>query len=69
MSSPLVFDSVKKNRYNFPQLNHSNSFGTVDYDAPFYTKIDFSINHIFKYMTVQKLSALHHTCEFERTKC
>ena len=29
MSSPLVFDSLK-NKYYFPPVNDSNSFGTVD---------------------------------------
>ena len=38
-SSPLVFESVKNN-YHFPPLNHSNIFGTVDYDPCLKTNVD-----------------------------
>ena len=48
ISSPFVFDSVKKHKFYFRPLNSSNSFGTVDYDALFKTMIDFSINHVIK---------------------
>ena len=47
MYSPLVLDYVK-NKYYFPLLNDSNSFGTVDKDAHMNAKIDSSINLVFK---------------------
>ena len=41
---------------------------TLDYDAHIKTKIDFTINHVFKSMTVQELNTLHTVCEIERTQ-
>ena len=40
---------------------------TVHYDAQINTKIDYSINHAFKNLKIQKLNALHHICELEWT--
>ena len=54
-SLPLVFDSVKNFCY-FSPLNDSNSFGTVDYDAQINTKMNYSINHVFKSMSIQELN-------------
>ena len=34
----------------------------------FNTKIDFTMNHVFKSMTVQELNTLHTVCELERTQ-
>ena len=55
-------------KYIFPALNISNNFATLDYDAHINTKIDFTINHVFKSMTVQGLNTLHTVCELERTQ-
>ena len=49
-------------------MNISNNFATLDYDAHINTKIDFTINHVFKSMTVQELNTLHTICELERTQ-
>ena len=54
--------------YIFPALNISNNFATIDYDAHIKTKIDFTINHVFKSMTVQELNTLHTVCDLERTQ-
>ena len=48
-----------KNNYYFPPRNDSNSFGTVHYDAHIYTKIDNSIDHVFKSMTTKELKTYH----------
>ena len=37
-------------------------------DAHINTNIDFTINHVFKSMTVQELNTLHTICELERTQ-
>ena len=55
-------------RYIFPALNVPNNFATLDYDAHINTKIDFTINHVFKSMTVKELNTLHTICELERTQ-
>ena len=55
-------------KYIFPALNVSNNFATLDYDAHINTKIVFTINHVFKFMTVQELNTLHTICELERTQ-
>ena len=67
MSSKLVYNTLL-NRYSFPPLNNSNSFGAVDYDVHVNTKIDYSINHVFKSMSLQELNTLHYICELERTQ-
>ena len=64
-SSPLGFDSVKK---NFPPRKDSNSFGTLNYNSHIYKKIDHSINQVFKSMTIQELNTLHQICEQQRTQ-
>ena len=65
MSSPLYYD-CSKNKYYFPSLNVSKSFGTVEYDAHILTKIPFSINLVFKPMIIQELNILHYNCQLER---
>ena len=55
-------------RYVFPLLNKSNNFATLDYDAQINTKIDLTINHVFKSMSVQELKTLHTVFELERTQ-
>ena len=55
-------------KYKFPALNVSNNFATLDYDAHINTKIDFTMNHLFKSMAVQEINTLHTVCELERTQ-
>ena len=55
ISGKIQFDNSNK-KYIFPALNISNCFATIDYDAHIDTKIDFTINHVFKSMTVQELT-------------
>ena len=40
-------------------------FATIDYDAHKNTKIDNTINHNFRSMTVQELNTLHTICGLE----
>ena len=58
ISGKIVLDSTTKH-YVFPALNVSNNFATIDYDAHFNTKIDYTINHVFRSMTVKELNTLH----------
>ena len=67
ISGKIQFDTSNK-KYIFPALNVSNNFATLDYDAHINTKIDFTINHVFKSLTVQELNTLHTICELERTQ-
>ena len=67
ISGKIQFDTSNQ-KYIFPALNVSNNFATLDYDAHINTKIDFTINHVFKSMTVQELNTLHTICELERTQ-
>ena len=67
LSAKIQFDTSNQ-KYIFPALNVSNNFATLDYDAHINTKIDFTINHVFKSMTVQELNTLHRVCELERTQ-
>ena len=67
ISGRIQFDTFNQ-KYKFPALNVSNNFATLDYDAHINTKIDFTINHVFKSMTVQELNTLHTVCELERTQ-
>ena len=64
--SLLVLVSVKKNRKCFPPVNDAISFGTVDYDVHIKTKIEYSIDYVFKSMTIQEPNTLHHICELGR---
>ena len=47
------------NKFMFPAFNVSNNFATNDYDAHINRKIDFTLNHVFRSMTVQELNTLH----------
>ena len=58
ISGKLQFDTSNQ-KYIFPALKMSNNFATLDYDAHINTKIDFTINHVFKSLTVQELNTLH----------
>ena len=65
ISGKIVFNN-SKNKYVFPALNVSNNCATIDYDAHINTKIDYTINHVFRSMTVQELNTLQTVCELER---
>ena len=67
ISGKIVLDSTTKH-YVFPALNVSNNFATIDYDAHNNTKIHYTINHVFRSMTVQELNTLHTICELERNQ-
>ena len=67
ISGKIQFDTSNQ-KYIFPALNVSNNFATLDYDAHIRTKIDSTINHVFKSMTVHELNTLHTVCELERTQ-
>ena len=67
ISGKIVLDN-SNNKFVFPALNVSNNFATIDYDAHINTKIDYTRNHVFRYMTVQELNTLHTICELERNQ-
>ena len=67
ISGKIQFDPSNQ-KYIFLALNISNNFATLDYDAHINTKIDFTINYVFKSLTVQELNTLHTVCELERTQ-
>ena len=67
ISGEIQYDNTIK-KYIFPALNISNKLATLDYDAHINTKIDFTINHVFKPMSVQELNTLHTVCELERSQ-
>ena len=67
ISGKIVLDT-SNNKFVFPALNVSNNFATIDYDAQINTKIDYTINHVFRSMTVQGLNTLHTICELERNQ-
>ena len=66
-SGKIQFDTSNQ-KYILPALNVSNNLATLEYDAHINTKIVFTINHVFKSMTVQELNTLHTICELERTQ-
>ena len=59
---------TSNNKLIFPALNVLNNFATIDYDAHINTEIDYTINHVFRSMTVQELNTLHTICELERNQ-
>ena len=65
ISGKIVLDN-SINKYIFPALNVSNNFATKDYDAHIKTKIEYTINHVFRSMAVQEINTLHTVCELER---
>ena len=67
ISGKLVLDN-SNNKFIFPALNVSNNFATKDYDAHINPKIDYTINHVFRSMTVKELITLHTVCELERNQ-
>ena len=48
-----------KEKLLFPALNSSNNFATIEYEAHINTKLDYSINHVFKSMSVAELFTLY----------
>ena len=67
VSGKIVMDT-SNNKFIFPALNVSKTFATIDYDAHINTKIDCTITHVFRSMTVQELNTLHTICELERNQ-
>ena len=67
ISGKIVLDT-SNNKFVFPVLNVSNNFATIDYEAHTNTKIDYTINHVFRSMTVQELNTFHTICELERNQ-
>ena len=67
ISGKIVLDN-SNNKIVFPAFNVSNNFATIDYDAHINTKIDSSIDHNFRSLTVQELNTLHTICELERNQ-
>ena len=67
ISGEIVEDN-SNNKFVFPALNVSNNFATIEYDAQINTKIDYTINHVFRSMTVQELKTLHTKYELERNQ-
>ena len=67
ISGKIVLDT-SDNIFLFPALNVSSNFATIDYDAHINTKIDYTINHVFRSMTVHELYTLHTICEIERNQ-
>ena len=66
-SGKIVLDN-SNNKFIFPATNVSNIFATIDYDDHTKTKIDYTINHVFRSMTVQELNTLHTVFELERNQ-
>ena len=50
-SGKIVLNN-SKNKFISRALNVSKSFATIDFDAHINTKIDYTINHVFRSMTV-----------------
>ena len=67
ISGKIVLDN-SNNKCLFPALNVSNIFATNDYDAQINTKIEYTINLVFRSMTVQGLNTLHTVCELKRNQ-
>ena len=67
ISMKFVLDP-HSNKCVFPALNLSNNFATIVYGAQINTKIDYTINHVCRSMTVQQLNTLHTVCEFDRNQ-
>ena len=67
IAGKIVKDN-SNNKFIFPALSVSNNFATIDYDAHINTNFDYTINHVFRFMTVQKLNTLRRVCELERNQ-
>ena len=49
-------------------MNVSNNLATIDYDGQINTKIDYTLNHVFRSMLVQELNTLQKVCELARNQ-
>ena len=67
ISGKIVLDSTTKHCI-FPAINVSNNIATMDYDPHINTKIEYTLNYVFGFMTVQELNTLHTICELERNQ-
>ena len=67
ISGKIVLDSATQH-YDFPALNVSNNFATIDYDAHINTKVGYNINHVIRSMTVQHFITLFTIWELERNQ-
>ena len=67
ISGKIVLDT-SNNKFIFPALIAFNNFATIYYDAHINTKTDYTINHVFRSLTVQELNTLHTICELERNQ-
>ena len=67
ISCKLVLDYTTKH-YVFLALNVSNNFATNDYDAHINIKVNYTINHVFRSMTVHESDTLHTIYELEHNQ-
>ena len=67
ISGKIVMNN-SNNNFMFAALNASNKFATIYYDAHINTKIDNTINHVFRSMTVKELNTPHTDCKLERNQ-
>ena len=67
ISGKIVLDT-SNNKFVFPAKYVSKNFATIDYDAHINKKTDYTINYVFRSMTVQELNTLHSICELERNQ-
>ena len=70
LASQLISGKIvqSQNKVFFPAINSSNYFATYDYEAHIITSVDYSINHVFKTMSLAELNTPHTICEVERTQ-
>ena len=70
LSTQLISSNVvqDQNKLLFPALSFSKNFATIAVEAQNITKFYYSINHVFKTMTLAELNTLHTTSEIERTQ-
>ena len=67
ISGKIVLDN-SNTKSIFPAINFSNNFATIVNDAHINTRIEYTINHVFRSMTVQELNTLHTDSELERNQ-
>ena len=67
ISGEIVLEN-SNNQFLFHALNVSNNFAKIDYDAQTNIKIDYTMYHVFRSLTVQELNTLHTVCELERNQ-
>ena len=57
-----------QNKLLLPALNSTDNFAIFDYETHIKTKIDYSISHIFKTMSVAEFNTIHTAWKVERTQ-